>query len=106
MPGWTGVGGPKTIDAIGPDGNIIKYVQNVSTLAPPGEADDALMAFQHRLCISGDPENMVPWPKPPGYNASDFLIMQRCVDANFNGVMSGPPSTTTILGRFLAPPQT
>lgn len=92
VPGFVGVGGPKTINALDANGKLLKYVQNISTLASAGEADDALMAFEHRLCVAGKP-NMVPWPKPEGYDPSDFAIMQRCVDANFKGVMTSmPPS--------------
>ena len=54
---------------------------NVSELAAPGEADDALMAFQHRLCVSGEADR-VPWPKPDGYDADDFLLLQRTLDAS------------------------
>ena len=92
VPGWVGVGGPRTINALKDDGSLIKYVSDLSDLAPAGEADDALMAFQHRLCVAGK-GNMVPWPKPEGYDPEDFLLMQRCVDANFDGVMTSmPPS--------------
>ena len=84
-PGFTGVGGPRNISALKADGSLIKYVANISELATPGEADDALMAFQHRLCVSGDPVDVpwgrVPWPKPAGYNPEDFLIMQRAIEA-------------------------
>jgi hypothetical protein len=80
VPGFVGVGGPQNISAVKPDGTLLKYVQNISELAPPGSADDALMAFQHRLCIS-EGDNMVPWPKPPGYDPDDFLLMQRVIDA-------------------------
>jgi hypothetical protein len=61
------VGGPRNISALNPDGTLIKYVYNLSDLGPPGSADDALMAFQHRMCIS-EGEWMAPWPKPDGYN--------------------------------------
>ena len=76
---------------------MLKFVNNISDLAKPGEADDALMAFQHRLCVSGDPVNVswgrVPWPKPPGYNPDDFLIMQRAIEAGDKSPYSGmPPS--------------
>ena len=92
VPGWHGVSGPKNINALKDDGSLIKYVSNLSDLAPPGEADDALMAFQHRLCVSGEADR-IPWPKPPGYNPEDFLLMQRCVDVNYKGVMTSmPPS--------------
>ena len=59
----------------------MKYVQNFSALKPPGQADDALMAFQHRLCISGDGDRL-PWKKPDGYNRDDFLLFQRYIEAN------------------------
>ena len=80
-PGWAGVGGPRHVDALRDDGSILKYVANISQLVAEGEADDALMAFQHRMCVSGDADR-VPWPKPEGYNAADFLLLQRALDAN------------------------
>lgn len=85
QPGWSGVGGPRGINPLKDDGTLIKYVSNLTELAAPGEADDALMAFQHRLCVSGDPTDVpwgrVPWPKPPNYDPDDFLIMQRAIEA-------------------------
>ena len=42
-------------------------------------------------------ENMVPWPKPKGYDPNDFLLMQRCVDAGFKGVMSGKEENNSVL---------
>jgi len=35
------------------------------------------------MCISGE-EDRVPWPKPAGYNADDFLLMQRALEAYGN----------------------
>jgi hypothetical protein len=84
VPGWVGVGGPRNVSALRADGSLIKYVHNVSELAAPGEADDALMAFQHRMCVSGD-DDRVPWPAPPGYNADDFELIQRALDADATG---------------------
>ena len=80
-PGFAGVSGPQHVDALRDDGTLLKYVANVSELAAPGEADDALMAFQHRLCVSGETDR-VPWPKPDGYDADDFLLLQRALDAS------------------------
>ena len=80
VPGWNGVSGPRHVNALTADGKLLKYVANLSTLAPPGAADDALMAFQHRMCISGDADR-VPWPQPNGYNRTDFELLQRALDA-------------------------
>lgn len=95
VPGWNGVGGPHGVDPIGPDGNLIKFVANLSELAPAGQADDALMAFQHRMCISGE-DNRIPWPKPDGYAAEDFLLISRALQAaggNADFFTRMPPST-------------
>lgn len=79
-PGFDGVSGPQHINALHDDGSIIKFVANISDLAKAGEADDALMAFQHRMCISGESDR-VPWPMPDGYDAEDFILIQRALDA-------------------------
>lgn len=95
VPSWSGVSGPRGIDALRPDGTLLKFVQNISELAPEGEADDALMAFQHRMCISGD-EDRIPWYQPPGYNPEDFLLFSRALAASHNDssfFTSMPPST-------------
>eukprot|EP00039_Didymoeca_costata_P000628 m.46563 g.46563 ORF g.46563 m.46563 type:complete len:674 (+) comp10386_c0_seq2:163-2184(+) len=89
VPGFKDVGGPQHVDALYPNGTILKFVKNISELPPPGSADDALMAFQHRMCISGE-ESRVPWPKPDGYNPDDFLLLQRALDAS-----NGNPSFFT-----------
>lgn len=95
VPGWKGVGPPQGVNALRPDGTLLRFVSNLSQLAPPGAADDALMAFQHRMCISGDPDR-IPWPQPPGYNPDDFLLIQRALDANngnANFFTQMPPSS-------------
>lgn len=79
-PGWNGVGGPRKINPFDENGKLLKYVEDLNQLKPPGEADDRLMAFQHRMCISGD-EDRIPWPKPKSYNRSDFKLLQRAIEA-------------------------
>ena len=87
------------INGLRQDGTILKYVQNISELAPPGEADESLMAFQHRLCISGD-RDRIPWKRPKGYNREDFLLFERYIAAN-NGTFDGfswPPQNLHSFG--------
>jgi len=42
------------------------------------------MAFQHRLCISGD-EDRLSWKKPKGYDREDFLLFERYIQASGGG---------------------
>lgn len=76
------------VDALRDDGTLLKYVQNISELAAPGEADDALMAFQHRMCISAD-DDRLPWKMPQGYDREDFLLFERFIDASDDGKFHG-----------------
>ena len=91
--------GPVKVNALRDDGSILKYVQNVSELGAPGTADDGLMAFQHRLCISGD-EDRVAWKKPDGYTREDFRLFERYIEAS-GGVFHGfswPPQKMSSFG--------
>jgi hypothetical protein len=93
-PGWSGVGGPRGVDPFDSNGKLMKYVDNITELVDFGESDDRLMAFQHRMCISGE-ANRIPWPKPKNYNENDFLLLQKTIDAdhgNANFFSNMPPS--------------
>ena len=104
MPGWTGVSGPQHVDALDDDGRLLRYVQNLSDLAAPGAADDALMAFQHRLCITDNVTNRVPWAAPEGYAAGDFALLRRAALANGNASLfslgTHPPGLPDTIRKF------
>lgn len=94
-PGWDGVGGPRGVNPFGDDGRLLKYVDTLDELAPFGSADKRLMAFQHRMCISGE-DNRIPWPRPENYKPDDFLLLQRAIDADSESAdffTHMPPST-------------
>ena len=94
IPSWNGVSGPHHIQGTTNAGKLLKYVDNITTLAAPGGSDASLMAFQHRMCISSS-KNRIPWSKPLHYNASDFELLQRAIDADNNSAQffsSMPPS--------------
>jgi len=94
VPGWSGVGGPRHIKGRNKQGALLHYVDNVTALSAPGSSDQSLMAFQHRMCISGS-QQRIPWPKPPHYNPQDFNLLQQAIDADANSTnffTSMPPS--------------
>lgn len=67
------------------DGNssIIPYISD-DPVPASGAADDRLMAFQYRACLTTDTSGRnakVNFPKPPGYNRNDFLVLQRQINA-------------------------
>src|SRR5690606_16554758 len=47
---------------------------------PPGkygEGDKRVQAYCYRMCLSNHPENRVPFPKPEGYDPSQYELLVR-----------------------------
>ena len=64
-----------------PDGSLLPGI-SPEPLAPAGSADDRLMAFSYFVCASPLADGRaLPWPRPDGYNASDFELLRRVIDA-------------------------
>lgn len=51
----------------------------ISSEAPgiKGEGDHRVQAYCFRMCLSNHPENRVPFPKPEGYDASQYELLLR-----------------------------
>lgn len=47
----------------------------------PGAGDHRLQAYCFRVCLTDNPENRVPLPKPHGYNRKDYELFERYVRA-------------------------
>ncbi|WP_238388956.1 FAD-dependent oxidoreductase [Roseimaritima ulvae] len=53
---------------------------------PPGEfgsADHRVQAYCFRMCLTNDPKNRVAFPKPEGYDASQYELLLRVLDAGW-----------------------
>lgn len=61
-----------------------------------GSADEKLMPFSYRSCLTQEADNALPFPQPPGYSAEDFEIVRRYV-ASFN--QSKHPNGEAHMGR-------
>jgi hypothetical protein len=48
---------------------------------PDGSADDKVQAFCFRLCLTDDPNHRVPIERPTGYDARDFELLLRNLEA-------------------------
>ncbi|MDI9602726.1 MAG: FAD-dependent oxidoreductase [Acidobacteriota bacterium] len=42
-----------------------------------GEGDNKLQAYNLRMCLTSDPDNLVPYEAPPGYDRSRYLLLAR-----------------------------
>jgi len=53
---------------------------------PPGEfgqGDRKIQAYCYRYCVTDHPENRLPFPKPDGYDATQYALLLRIFDAGW-----------------------
>jgi hypothetical protein len=56
------------------------------SIAPPGEygeGDKRIQAYCFRMCLTDHPENIVPFPKPEGYDPKQYELLVRIFDAGW-----------------------
>lgn len=51
--------------------------------APEGTADTRIQAYTYRMCLTDVPANRVPFAKPKGYDASQYTLLKRYMDAGY-----------------------
>ncbi|MFN3151223.1 FAD-dependent oxidoreductase [Bremerella sp.] len=70
--------GKMKIDGFDAEGNLLPLV----TTADPGEeaaGDELVMVYSFRLCLTAEPENRVPMPKPDNYDPARFEAVRRYI---------------------------
>ncbi len=53
---------------------------------PPGEkgaGDHRLQAYCYRMCLSNHPENRIPFPRPAGYDSTQYELLVRVFDSGW-----------------------
>lgn len=72
---------PVAVDPFQEDGTtLLKYIQNRPDPSSNfGEADDSVMSYSYRVCLTKDPNNKVPVTAPEGYDPADFELARRLV---------------------------
>jgi hypothetical protein len=63
---------------------------------PPGSADKRVQAYNFRLCLSDDPANQAPFPRPDGYNPARYALVARLIAA-----FTAKDGRTPPLGSFM-----
>lgn len=66
---------------------------NPGPVAPNGTADDRIQAYNFRMCLTKAADR-VPFPRPAGYDAADYELLLRYVNAGW----TGPFFTTQSVG--------
>ena len=62
------------------DGALLPFVQEYDG-AQSGQADKKIQAYNFRLCMTQDKSNQTPWPRPKGYDPSEWELLRRYLAA-------------------------
>lgn len=72
-----------------------------AALAPTGSGDNMVQAYNYRICLTSDKDNMLPIEKPANYDPSRYELLLRIIEAqkiyNLNGyfIISPMPNNKT-----------
>lgn len=68
------------INGFDEEGNLLPLLTTAD--AGPDEAGDRnVMTYSFRLCLTADPQNRVPMPKPADYDPARFAVIRRAFEA-------------------------
>lgn len=56
-------------------GRTYEYWKSLPANGSTGESDNALQAYNYRLCLTDDPKNRIPFPKPQSYNREEYVSL-------------------------------
>ena len=53
-----------------------------------GEGDHRIQAYCYRMCLSNHPDNRVPFPRPEGYDSTQYSLLARVYAAGWDGTFN------------------
>lgn len=53
-----------------------------------GQSDEAIQAYNFRVCLTKDETNKIPIPKPPNYDPERYILLQRYIKAGYWDAMN------------------
>ncbi len=63
-----------------PESGLLWGIAN-RTAKPNGTGDDLIQAYNYRICLTDDPDNMIPLSEPENYDPSKYELLLRLFDA-------------------------
>ncbi len=84
---FTNIAGGPPLSLLEEGTNIRAYTSHQGTVDPdsPFTEDDAVQAYNYRFCVTRDPANRLPIPKPAGYNRDEYVNYHRKYIASHGG---------------------
>jgi FAD dependent oxidoreductase len=84
QPEFTGIVDPYVIEG-DPTSGLLPGIES-SITEKEGDADNRVQAYNFRLCMTNDPQNMVTAVKPIHYNPLDYELLSRLITKNPDSV--------------------
>jgi hypothetical protein len=69
------------VDPYDEAGNLLYGIQNVP-LEAPGTGDDKVQAYNVRIVLTTNPDNMIPVVRPPDYDSTKYELLIRYVQSH------------------------
>lgn len=60
-----------------------------AALAPTGSGDNMVQAYNYRICLTSDKDNMLPIEKPANYDPARYELLLRIIEAQKNYDLNG-----------------
>ncbi len=70
--------GKMKINGFDDQGQLLPLITTTDA-GPEDEGDSLVMVYSFRLCLTDDPDNRVPFPKPKNYDPARFEVVRRYV---------------------------
>lgn len=66
-----------------PKSGLLPYV-SAEPIAEKGSGDRKIQAYCFRMCLSSNPDNRIPFPKPEGYDRANYELLARVYKAGWD----------------------
>ena len=68
-------------------GRIFKYWDGPTASGSSFQGDNAVQSYNYRLCLTDNPQNGIPFPKPKNYNREEFIsLIEDVLSGKHTGV--------------------
>jgi len=69
------------VPALGDDGKLLPYVQPQEKLEDTGEGGRKFQSYCFRICLTRNPDNRLPLPRPDGYDPARYALVRAYLKA-------------------------
>jgi len=69
-----------------PSSGLLARVREGDPPSPEGGGDERIQAYCYRLCLTKEPDNRLPFPRPEAYDSTQYELMLRVLASGWRNV--------------------